>query len=212
MKIKSRIIWTGLAVWLLSSHVVAGELENGIAAIKAGKIGVAVQILEPLAKGGDREAQLQLGAALEKKGEFQNFASAFKWYSLASASGNLEAQSRMAGMYSSGRGVPKNRAEGIRLYRLAADQGDAYSQGALAFAYAAGDGVPKDDVLSYMWHFIALETYTTVGHKEGIHAEKFFMEISPLTFVQKLKAVALANKWKESRPKKKASLVNGSTD
>lgn len=207
MTIKSLIIGAGLTVWCLSSHVVAGELENGIAAVKSGNIAIAVQILDPLAKAGDREAQLQLGVAFEKEGEFQNFESAFKWYRLAFKSGNLEAYSHLAGMYLSGRGVSQNKAEGIRLYKLAAEQGDAYSQGALAFVYAAGNGVPKDDVLSYMWHFIALETYTALGHKTGVHAEKFFMEISPLTFVQKLKAVALANEWKESRPKKKASLT-----
>jgi TPR repeat protein len=211
MKIKSLMVCIGLAVWLLSSHVLANELENGIAAIEVGKLNEAVRILEPLAKAGKREAQYQLGQVFEKEGESQDYTIALKWYRLASEGGNLDAQFRIAAMHSLGRGVPPDRAEAIRLYKLCADLGNVKCQSALAFAYGAGHGVPKDDVLSYMWHIIALESYTTADNKSGIRLEKYLIEtLSPhLTFSQKFRAVALANKWKQSRPKKKASLAYG---
>ncbi|MEP7174306.1 MAG: tetratricopeptide repeat protein [Aestuariivirga sp.] len=209
MKFKSLSIFAGFALWILSSQVTAGELENGIVAIKAGKLREAVQILEPLAKAGNREAQYQLGGVFETEGEGQDYARALKWYRLASERGNLNAEFRIAAMHSLGRGVPIDRAEAIRLYKLCADLGNVRCQQSLAFAYAAGNGVPKDDVLSYMWSIIALESYTIAGDQGGIHLQKYMMEqwSSRLTFSQKFRAVALANKWKQSRPKKKASLT-----
>lgn len=202
-------MFAGLALWIVSSQVTAGELENGIAAIEAGKLSEAVQFLEPLAKVGNREAQYQLGGVFETQGEGQDFALALKWYRLASEAGHLDAQYRVAAMHSLGRGVPADLSEGVRLYKLCADLGNVYCQQQLAFAYGTGKGILQDDVLSYMWHIIALENFATKD-KKGLEAMQQYVVQQwslRLTFTQKFRAVALANKWKQSRPKKKASLT-----
>ena len=59
------------------------------------------------------------------QGFAKNYQEALKWFRLAAAQGNAEAQNSIGGMYYSGLGVTKNHQEALRWFRLAAAQGYA---------------------------------------------------------------------------------------
>lgn len=71
--------------------------------------------------------------------------------------GLVEAQSALAWMYLTGKGVRQDYTEAVRWYRKAAEQGDATAQYNIGYAYAIGRGVPKDDVEAAKWYRKAAE-------------------------------------------------------
>jgi TPR repeat protein len=65
---------------------------------------------------------------------------AVKWYRLAAAQGNAQAQLNVGVCYAEG----KDHTEAAKWYRLAAAQGHARALYNLAASYESGNGVPKD--------------------------------------------------------------------
>ena len=59
------------------------------------------------------------------QGVAQDYAEAIRWYRLAAAQGDADAQFNLGLMFEKGQDVAKDKAEAIRWYRLAAAQGDA---------------------------------------------------------------------------------------
>ncbi len=55
----------------------------------------------------------------------QDYAEAVKWYRLAAAQGNANAQLNLGFMYANGRGVLQDYTKAHALYNLAATKGDA---------------------------------------------------------------------------------------
>ena len=104
-------------------------------------------------------ADFQEGLAAYDAGDF---AAAEAWRPLAAA-GDVEAQVALAGLYTSGLGVPTDPTEAARLYRAAglyraaAEQGDAVARLNLGDAYSRGAGVPRDPVRAYVWLSLAAE-------------------------------------------------------
>lgn len=68
------------------------------------------------------------------------------------ARGDVEAQTALGAMYSSGEGVPKDSEEAVRWFRLAADGGYARAQFYLACMYGGGSGVPQDSLEAARWY------------------------------------------------------------
>ena len=99
-------------------------------------------------------ADFQEGLAVYDAGDFA--AAAEAWRPLAAA-GDVEAQVALAGLYTSGLGVPTDPTEAARLYRAAAEQGDAVARLNLGDAYSRGAGVPRDPVRAYVWLSLAAE-------------------------------------------------------
>ena len=99
-------------------------------------------------------ADFQEGLAAYDAGDFA--AAAEAWRPLAEA-GDVEAQVALAGLYTSGLGVPTDPTEAARLYRAAAEQGDAVARLNLGDAYSRGAGVPRDPVRAYVWLSLAAE-------------------------------------------------------
>ena len=99
-------------------------------------------------------ADFQEGLAAYDAGDFA--AAAEAWRPLAEA-GYVEAQVALAGLYTSGLGVPTDPTEAARLYRAAAEQGDAVARLNLGDAYSRGAGVPRDPVRAYVWLSLAAE-------------------------------------------------------
>ena len=60
---------------------------------------------------------------------------AVRWYRMAAAQGNFEAQFNLAVKYKTGDGVPEDAAEAAIWYRAAAEQGFAAAQFNLGVAY-----------------------------------------------------------------------------
>lgn len=89
-------------------------------------------------------------------------AEAVKWYTLAAAKGQHEAERNLAGIYGSGRGVIQNDTEARRLFTLAAEGGDAQAQ------YALGEWYSEGRDFSIKWFRLAAKQ----GHAEAIAALK----------------------------------------
>lgn len=65
--------------------------------------------------------------------------------------GNTPAQTYLAYMFETGRGVPQNYTEAAMWYRRAAEQGDSLAQYSLGLLYDRGQGVPRDIVEASKW-------------------------------------------------------------
>jgi uncharacterized protein len=76
------------------------------------------------------------------------------WRPLAEL-GDVRAQSNLALIYYSGRGVSQDYVVAASWYHKAADQGDAAAQSNLGLMYSNGRGVPQDYVSAHMWFSLA---------------------------------------------------------
>jgi uncharacterized protein len=119
--------------------------------------------LNMAAQAGDRDAAAKL-LLLENPGraptEFERaeslasqgkHAEAAAMYQRLAEQGDVTAQSRLAWMYESGRGVERNLAEAARRFALAANAGNAEAQYALAVMFRTGKGQPVDSERSLQW-------------------------------------------------------------
>ena len=120
-------ILRGLMIAMLtlsvSSVVLAGPLEDGIAAHYRGDYATAMQLLRPLAEQGNAKAQTNLGILYGKgNGVTRNFQEAAKWWRLAAAQGLAQPQYNLGVMYDEGQGVTQDFKEAIKWYRLCASE------------------------------------------------------------------------------------------
>jgi TPR repeat protein len=97
--------------------------------------------------------------------------------------GDARAQSRLAFMYSHGRGVPQDYAEALRWRRKAADQGDASGQSGLGYMYSHGQGVAQDYAEALRWYHMAAEqgyadAQVSIGimYKDGLGVPQDYAE------------------------------------
>jgi len=138
-----------------SGVVIAGPLEDGLAAAQHGDFAAAVQLWRPLAEVGNAEAQYRLGVMYANgKGVAKDVQEAAKWYRLAAAQGHTEALYLIGASYFEGNGVAQDYKEAAKWYRLAATQGDALAQVLLGQMYE-GKGVAQDFVREHMWFNLA---------------------------------------------------------
>lgn len=146
------ILVTGVA-----RPVLAGPLEDGLAAYKKGDWDTAVRLLLPLAEKGDAQAQEKIGRLYDRgRGFPRNYAEAERWYRKAAEQGDAPAQSRLAFMYRSGKVGPRNAgpkefAEALELYRKAAAQNNPLAQVGLGYMLWAGEGMPVDPAAAASW-------------------------------------------------------------
>ncbi|WP_075220983.1 SEL1-like repeat protein [Acuticoccus yangtzensis] len=88
----------------------------------------------------------------EANGVEQDFAKAAGWYAVAADQGDLDAQTRLAGMLLMGRGVPRDSVRAAAAFRRAAAAGSADAAHSLALMLIKGEGVEADlsEALRYM--------------------------------------------------------------
>ena len=109
-------------------------------------------------RNGHAPAQLYLGMMYALgRGVPQDYAEAFKWFSLAAEQGNAQAQYALGSMYYEGRGVPQVYSEAFKWFSVAAEQGDAAAQNSLASMYIDGKAVPQDYAEALKWVRMAAE-------------------------------------------------------
>jgi TPR repeat protein len=131
----------------VAGAVVAGPLEDAVAAVNKRDYATALRLLRPLAEQGDDVAQFDLGVMYnEGWGVSRDYLQAWKWYRRAAIQGNADAQFNLGMLYERHR-----YTEAAKWYREAADQGLEDAQLNLGLLYAKGQGVPRDDVQAYMW-------------------------------------------------------------
>jgi TPR repeat protein len=81
----------------------------------------------------------------------QDYVAASRTFIPLAERGNAPAQTYLAYMFETGRGVPQNYTEAAMWYRRAAEQGDSLAQYSLGLLYDRGQGVPQDIVEASKW-------------------------------------------------------------
>ena len=156
-----------LCVLLLVLHLPsanAGELEDGLAALKVKDYPLANRLLTQAAQSGQAAAQYHLGQLYRQgHGAGPNYPEAIKWLKLASAQNHAGAQADLASMHRLGQGTKQDYAEAVRLYRLAAEQGHAVGQNGLGLLFHNGQGVSKNYPEALKWHGLS----AAQGHMDG---------------------------------------------
>ena len=110
-------IWLGIALLaaLMTTAGVgrplAADLDEGIAAYRAGDYAQAQKKLEPLAQDGDFSAQYYMGEmSLRGQGVELNIDRAFDWFLKAATSGHAQAQANVGSMIALGLGEKRDMA------------------------------------------------------------------------------------------------------
>ncbi len=175
--------------WLLVALAVAlparADFEAGVAAARTGDYATALREWRPLAAGGHRDAQFNLGLAYENGfGVAADVAEAARWYRRAAEQDDRQAQAYLAEMYAKGLGIARDDIEALRWYRSAAERGHAASQYNVGLFYALGRGVEPSDVLAVAWMTVAHEN--GAGQTELLDALKKHMGADSLSEAQRL--------------------------
>ncbi len=180
-----------VALLAAAPPVVAGPLEDAVAAYERRDYQTALRLLSPLAEQGNARAQLFVGL-MHYRGEGvpQSFAEALKWYRLAANQGDGFAQIAVGSMYAAGESVPQSFAEALKWYRLAANNGQGHAQLLLGNLYAGGKGVAQDYVRAHMWYNLAAaqDVLFAKEQRDGIALK--------MTPAQIAEAQKLAREWK----------------
>ncbi len=123
------------------------DLASGIAAFEAKEFRRALQLLTPLAEGGDADAQFRLAIMCQNGlGRVASEAQALHWMQASAHQDHGLALHGLGVMYLYGECVDKDESEAVKWFRRAADQGLAGSLTTLAMMYQEGLGVEKDPV------------------------------------------------------------------
>jgi len=150
-----------LACLLVALAVAAparADYEAGLTAARAGDYATALREWQPLAEGGHRDAQFNMGLMYENGfGVGADSAQAARWYRLAAEQDDRTAQAYLGEMYAQGLGVERDDIEALRWYRSAAERGHAASQYNVGLFYAAGRGIAPSDVQAVAWITVSRE-------------------------------------------------------
>jgi TPR repeat protein len=150
----------------------------------------ALEEWQPLAKGGNAEAQNMLGYMYRYgQGVPQDFEQARQWYRLAADQGHARAQNNLGAMYRQGLGVPQDYKEALRWFRRSAEQGNGGAQNHLGLMYFEGEGIDKDEVEAYKWAYLSAQQ----GVEQAMLAVEFLEQ--QLTPDQIREAKRLAKEW-----------------
>ena len=110
----------------LNVAVIAEPLDEGLAALNAGKPERALELWKPLAEKGDFNAQFYMGQLYrEGKGVPPDPREAARWFQKAADQGQASAQNNLAYFYATGLGVPKSDEIAYKWLVLAAAGGHA---------------------------------------------------------------------------------------
>jgi uncharacterized protein len=139
-----------------AAGAIAGELEDGIAAMNRKDYPRAFQLLAPLARSGNPTAQLRLGLLYyHGHGVRESDTESRLWFERAARQGNAEAQFQLANMYAyglvdGGRGEDHDRQAAL-WYFEAARQGHAEAQYSLGILFLTGKGVVQNPQEADKW-------------------------------------------------------------
>ncbi|TDI60025.1 MAG: sel1 repeat family protein [Alphaproteobacteria bacterium] len=155
-----------LAVVLGVGAACAGEPDywTGHAAYGRGDFKAALEILYPLARANDAQAQLLLGKAYASgAGVPRDGAEADRWFAKAVRSGPFE-HGRIADLYMDGKGVPKDFRKAMRWYEEGAGDGEPWAMYSLGELYRRGKGVAVDYPRAFGYYTAAIAAGGQYGH------------------------------------------------
>jgi TPR repeat protein len=112
-----------------------------------------LELLEEQAKGGDLEAQFQLGLQLvtAQNGDKSRKAQGALWIQKAAKGGHAKAMHVLAALYEEGVGVAQDEQQSFSWNVKAAEKGIVEAQTGVALAYLTGKGVEKDPASAAEW-------------------------------------------------------------
>ncbi|WP_342736173.1 tetratricopeptide repeat protein [Bradyrhizobium sp. B117] len=152
------VLLLALTCFAGSSGSIQADTDAAVRALRSGDYTTAMPLLKDAAGSGDAYAQVLLAQLLlNGKSGITDPEQAAKWYRAAAVQDTKSskyvaiAQSNLASLYWTGRGVPKDAATAIELYRQAASNGDSNARNVLIGIYYRGDSVPKDIVQAFKW-------------------------------------------------------------
>jgi len=145
------------AIAPLAAQSSEDPLKDGLAAYENRDYPAALAALAPLAQRGNAEAQVRLGLMHHNGwGVPVNFSQAAKWYRLAAAQNNPQAQYELGKSAADCKGFSSDNPEMLKLLRRSAEQGYRDAQEVLGHLYAYGvGGVSEDLVQAYLWYDLA---------------------------------------------------------
>jgi TPR repeat protein len=194
MRCTSRWLLGVLAV-VFSGQVFAGPLEDADTAYQRGDYTAAIESLLPLAEQGDLRAQLNLGTMNYSRAQ-PDYEEAAKWFRMAAAQGDIQAERYLGYMYSHGQGVARDDKEAVKWYGRAAEQGDADAQADLASMYSAARGTSQNYVQAHKWFSVAASRFPASERTKRAEAlrnsERLAEKMSPSQIEE---AKRLAREW-----------------
>lgn len=179
-----------LAIWVLviAAPVAANSFDDAARALQSGNYNKAFEILEPMAREGNVNAQYNLGRMYAKgKGVSRDFAKAVHWFRKAADQGYVSAQYNLGVMYDNGQGVDKSYTDAIQWYHKAADQGHPKAQFSLGFMNANGQGVTQNFEKTIKWYGKAAD--------QGHSMAQFFLGLLYMQGKGTSQDALLAYKW-----------------
>jgi len=118
-----------LALWLLAFPVLAGDLEDGLAAYHTRDYPQALLLLHPLAERGEAAAQYTLGQMYRRgRGFIVSVPEALPLLQQAAAANYAPAWVALGEMYETGEGVAQDLEAARQWYKQAAEAGNAKAQ------------------------------------------------------------------------------------
>ena len=131
---------------------VTPSISAGVQAAKNRNFAMAQANFQPLADGGNKEAQRDMGTLLMQECTgIQDKAAAATWLSKAADGGDNLAQAELGNAYMTGTGVAQDDNKAIGLLNQAAAAGIPAAQANLGFMYLNGRGVPMDKYQAMVW-------------------------------------------------------------
>jgi hypothetical protein len=97
------------------------------------------------------------------------------WLKLAEE-GDLQAQSQVGHMYSTGEGTKKDYEEAFRWNLIAAKRGSSRAQSNLGVSYGMGNGVERDNIEACAWWHIAARSGNTSARNNLKKYDSFFTD------------------------------------
>ncbi len=127
-------IFAGFA-FAIQADEFGNDFGDGVAAYSLQKYDRAREIWQPLAEGGNADAQYRLAELYERGlGGNADATIAANWYAKATAQGHMNASVMYAGLLAEGRGIAKDTERSLTLYKTAAAKkhsGAAFHMGSL---------------------------------------------------------------------------------
>jgi len=137
----------------------ADRLQEGRAAISAGKYTKAIELLAPLAETGDAIAQNAMGVLYQQGwGVVADPERAVTYFKLSAEQGNTKGAMNLAYAYRTGTGVNSSCTAASNLLEPHALSGNATAQVMLGAIYDEGcQDVPTDSKKAFQWYLAAAE-------------------------------------------------------
>ncbi len=148
----------GILLLLAGAMALPADFKAGLDAYTRGDFAAALKEWQPIAEGGDPNAQYNLGLLYARgQGVAQDYSQAAQWYRKAAEQGVAAAQYNLGLMCANGQGVPRDPQEAAKWFLKAADAGVVDAETGLGRIYHEGEGAFQNPAEAEKWYRKAAE-------------------------------------------------------